>query len=152
MCSLSIDSDSKIRDSITRLLSQREHSVDEMQQKLLQRGFDKTRVEHYIQLFKREGLLSDERFAEAYVRSRVSKGYGPLYIEQALIAKHVSSDQVSLALDNFDGWNVLASNVREKRFGVETPRDFKERARQMRFLQQRGFGFEHIKYAVGEDD
>ncbi len=149
---MSVDSNSKIRDSITRLLSQREHSVAEVRQKLLQRGFDKERVDHYIHLFEREGLLSDERFAEAYVRSRVSKGYGPLYIEQALSAKHVAQDYVAHALESYDEWYHLAEEVRRKKFGVDAAKDFKSRAKQMRFLQQRGFAFDQIRHAMGEDD
>jgi len=41
--------------------------------------------------------------------------------------------------------------VREKKFGPEQPRDFRERNRQMRFLQQRGFTSEQI-YAVFKDE
>ncbi len=148
---MSIDPDTKIRDNITRLLSQREHSVAEVRQKLVQRGFDKTRVEHYIHLFEQEGLLSDARYAEAYVRSRVAKGYGPLYIEQALSTKQVDEVNVSAALETYDDWCLLATEVKEKRFGSDAPKDFKSRAKQMRFLQQRGFGFDHIRYAMGEN-
>ena len=148
---MSIDLDTKIRDSITRLLSQREHSVAEVRHKLVQRGFDKARVEHYIHLFQQEGLLSDERYAEAYVRSRVAKGYGPLYIEQALTAKQVDEGNISVALETYEDWCLLAAEVKEKRFGSDAPKDFKSRAKQMRFLQQRGFGFDHIRHAMGEN-
>jgi len=42
----------------------------------------------------------------------------------------------------------LATEVRLKKFGTAEPRDFKEKARQMRFLQYRGFEQEHIQAAL----
>lgn len=134
-----------------RILAQREHSVAEVRQKLAQRGFDKERSNHYISLFQQQGLLSDARFAEAYVHSRIMRGYGPRYIEQALSAKQVAAEQAALALESYDGWSALAREVREKRFGERLPRDFKEQAKQMRFLQQRGFESEHIRKAMAEE-
>ena len=43
-----------------------------------------------------------------------------------------------------------ARQTRERKFGAELPRDFKEKARQMRFLQYRGFEQDQITAAVGE--
>jgi regulatory protein len=42
--------------------------------------------------------------------------------------------------------------VRHKRFGSELPEDFKERARQARFLQYRGFTTDQINHALAGDD
>jgi regulatory protein len=41
-------------------------------------------------------------------------------------------------------WPELAEQVRLKKFGPARPADFRERSRQMRFLQQRGFAGEQI--------
>jgi len=147
------DPDSKIRDCIVRMLARREHAVVEVHQKLSQRGFDKERIEHIIALFQQENLISDARFAEAYVRSRVQRGYGPRHIEQALLAKQITADEVAIALGSFNEWIDLALQARVRRFGEGLPKDFKDKAKQMRFLQQRGFGHEHIRYAMaGEAD
>ena len=48
-------------------------------------------------------------------------------------------------------WFELAGEQRRKKFGAEAPADFKEKARQMRFLQYRGFEQDHIQAAVGPD-
>jgi len=149
---LSVDSDLKIRDCIVRLLARREHAVAEVCQKLAQRGFDAERTKHYVALFQQEGLLSDARYAEAYARSRVARGYGPLYIKHALSAKEVAVEDATAALQSFDDWAGLALQVRARRFGNELPEDFKSRAKQMRFLQQRGFSHDHIRHAMAEDD
>ncbi len=133
------------------MLARREHAVAEVRQKLVQRGFDKERIECAIALFQQENLISDTRYAQAYVRSRVERGYGPRYIEQALAAKHVAIEDTAIALESFGDWADLALQTRVRRFGNELPADYKARARQMRFLQRRGFGHDHIRHAMAED-
>jgi len=46
-----------------------------------------------------------------------------------------------------DDWSTLVVEVRERKYGIELPDDFRERSRQMRFLQQRGFTSEQIANA-----
>jgi regulatory protein len=45
-------------------------------------------------------------------------------------------------------WFEAARAARRKRFGADLPRDFKERARQARFLQYRGFDSRQIQAAL----
>jgi regulatory protein len=42
--------------------------------------------------------------------------------------------------------------VRRKRFGDEPPQDYKERARQSRFLQYRGFTSDQIRQVLDGDE
>ena len=49
-----------------------------------------------------------------------------------------------------DDWREQALAARRKRFGAGAPEDFEEKARQSRFLAQRGFEQEHIRYALDE--
>jgi len=144
--------DTKIRDCIMRILARREHGVSEVRQKLAQRGFDKDRADHIIALFQKEDLISDARFAAAYVRSRRQRGYGPRHIEQTLSSKHVQAEDVVVALESFSDWANLALQTRTRRFGEALPIDFKEKSKQMRFLQQRGFSHDHIRFAMAEND
>jgi regulatory protein len=46
----------------------------------------------------------------------------------------------------------VAREARRKRFGSAGPADFRERARQGRFLQYRGFSSEQIRAALGPGD
>ena len=48
-------------------------------------------------------------------------------------------------------WQENALTVRAKKYGSEEPTDLKERARQSRFLQSRGFSSEQTRYAMRED-
>ena len=45
-------------------------------------------------------------------------------------------------------WLAELERVRHKKFGARLPCDFAERAKQARFLQQRGFTFEQIQQAL----
>jgi regulatory protein len=46
---------------------------------------------------------------------------------------------------------VNAETARHKRFGAPLPQDFAGRARQARFLQQRGFSAEQIRQVFKKD-
>ena len=55
---------------------------------------------------------------------------------------------IEIALEDANpDWYALASEQRVKKFGPDAPSDFKEKARQMRFLQYRGFEQDHIQKA-----
>lgn len=92
---------------------------------------------------QRENLQSDERFVESFINGRKSRGDGPYKIRQALRFKGVSDGLVERLLDEgSEEWLALAERVYRKKFGSDKPanaRDYKEKARRQRFMQQRGF-------------
>ncbi len=127
------------------LLARREHSAYELGQKLEQRDFNPTDIENCLQTLCDQGLQSDQRFAENYVRYRSQKGMGPQRIEHELRQKGVNAELIQTVMrDSEIDWFTLANTVRCKRFGEQEPRDFTERAKQQRFMQYRGFSHEHI--------
>ncbi|MGB5180459.1 MAG: regulatory protein RecX [Gammaproteobacteria bacterium] len=133
-------------------LARREHGVLELTRKLTTRGFDADSVEAAVRDLIADGLLSDSRFAEAFVHSRFQKGSGPQKIHAELRQRGIDDDLISTCLESVsEQWLERVREVREKKFGPEPPRDFRERNRQMRFLQQRGFTSEQI-YAVFKDE
>jgi regulatory protein len=102
------------------------------------------RVDIQIERLRDEGLQSDSRLAEAFVRSRANRGQGPVKIKMELRQKGIADGLISEALATADqDWFELASQVAERKFR-EPPQDSKDRARRSRFLQQRGFTFDHI--------
>ena len=99
-----------------------------------------------------EGLQSDRRYAENYIRMRSGKGYGPQKIRVELGERGISTDLIDNALSDSEiDWREQAERVRSKKFGVECPQDWNERSRQMRFLQYRGFTTEQIQDNVTND-
>jgi len=132
-----------------RLLTRREHSCQELQQKLKNKGFDESLIKQTTDDLQQQGLLSDERFAESYLRFRRNKGHGPIRIKQELRQRGVSDDIIAaIVIEDEAEWFDLACTVREKRFGKAFPESVAERAKQQRFLQYRGFNHQQLKHAL----
>jgi len=133
------------------LLARREHSRKELERKLSRRDYAEPVIGATLDELERSGALAVDRFAEAFVRSRVAKGQGPERIRLALKEHGIDAADYRELLQGQD-WAGLARQVRFKRFGRAQPEDFKERARQMRFLQYRGFDLTQIDAALDLDD
>ena len=135
------------------LLARREHSERELQAKLAARGFAPEAVGEVLADLKSAGMQDDARFAEAYARSRVAKGYGPLRISRELGERGLGDELVRQVFTAMDlDWEERIRAVRQKKFGRQAPMDFREQARQSRFLQYRGFTSEQIRNAFKESD
>ncbi|MDR9435860.1 MAG: regulatory protein RecX [Thiohalophilus sp.] len=142
-----------VREAAMDMLSRREHSTCELQQKLVRKGYAEEEVDSALQRLADENLLSDERFVEAFVHSRQTRGSGPRKIVAELSQKGVSEMLISQYLDERSPvWIDLAREVRVRKFGAALPGEYREKARQMRFLQQRGFTTEQIQNVVRDDD
>lgn len=118
----------------------------ELARKLRMRGYDEPSVQSVVSNLAREGLQSDDRFAENYVHYRLGKGFGPLRIALELRERGIGDDLIDLHLDRpAQEWLQHASLARQKRFGGRLPATFRDQARQSRFLQQRGFSGDQIR-------
>jgi regulatory protein len=130
-------------------LARREHGRTELINKLTRFGFEADVADDAVAQLVDDGLQSDERFAEAFVRSRINQGKGPSRIRAELREHGLSDAAIDTALaEAGQDWYELAIDVRLRKFGGEQPADFKEKARQMRFLQSRGFDSDQIQVAV----
>ena len=130
-------------------LARREHGRSELLEKVTRFGFDAEIADDAVAQLVEDGLQSDVRFAEAFVRSRINQGKGPAKIRADLREKGVNDGVTEDGIrDAEQDWYALAAEVRLKKFGAQRPADFKEKARQMRFLQSRGFEQDQIQAAV----
>ena len=130
-------------------LARREYGQHELEQKLIAAGFEVVVSTSAVAQLTKDGLQDDRRFIDNFVQSRVSQGKGPVRIRQELAERGLNSSLIGEALAAGDtDWLALAREVRQKKFGPETPSDFPQKARQMRFLQYRGFESGHIQAAV----
>lgn len=139
-----------IRRAAMDLLARREHARAELLTKLARRfGGQAALIEAEVDRLAGEGLQSDERLAEALVRSRINRGQGPLKIRAELRNRGVDDSlaQETLAASAVD-WTELAGKVCLQKFGDAPPVDARERARRARFLQQRGFSFDQISETI----
>lgn len=139
---------SNIRMSAMNLLAMREHSAYELRTRLGKKFDRPDWIAVEVDKLQRDGLQSDERFAEAYVNMRVRQGKGALVIRMELREKGISDVLIGEHLSNRDDWNKLALQAYLKKFGAGGGADIKEKSRRMRFLSSRGFSSGNIQYAL----
>ena len=125
-----------------KMLMRREYSQLELLKKLQLKGFDDAIINSSILLLTEQNYQNDERFSEAFILMRYNQGKGPLKI--AFELKRRGIKKFNLTAFN---WSKLAKEVRIKKFGHGTSLDFKDQAKQKRFLQSRGFGLDEINQA-----
>ena len=137
------------------MLARREHSGAELRMKLAAKGFPADIINDALSDLNRSGWLSDERFVEAFLRVRSERGYGPVRIRAELKERGIDDELIAMYLDHRDSsWLRRLQGVWAKRFGAKRPTEFADKARQMRFLQARGFTAEQIRVVMerGEDE
>jgi regulatory protein len=135
-------------------LSRREHATRELFQKLLAKEvYEADEISAALARLTDQDLLSDERFTEAFIQQRANRGSGPLKIRAELRQKGISDAMIETFLDERNVlWCKNAKAVYVKKYGSEFSLDLKEKVRQNRFLQSRGFSSEQIRYAMCDND
>jgi len=126
-----------------RLLARREYARDELEQRLIAKGASRDEVAAVLDELTSQGLLSNERFAHALVAQK-SGSYSRRSIRGELKRKGVSGDAIENAIGDApieDDAAMLA--LWQRRFGTPPAND-REKARQIRFLQSRGFALTAI--------
>ncbi len=155
-----------LRYSAMSLLARREHSRFELKQKLSQRfigcqrgsdeegGHDAGQVDlaqlidTVIQQLADEALQCDARFTEAFIAMRVRKGQGPIRIGKELEQRRVNDGLIEAGLEDYsEQWIALARKVHAKKYPRCQPSKVspKDKAKQIRFLQYRGFSGDQIQ-------
>ncbi len=138
----------KAKDSALRSLARREHSIWDLSQKLLAKGFDKPIVEETIKSMLEQNFLNELRFVEAWIYHRTQKRYGPVKIRAELQMQNIDESMFADQLnENDEYWVENAIQQRQKKFGRLT-QDVKLQAKQKRYLYQRGFTASQINRAL----
>ena len=144
------DAAKKLRNKALRLLTTREHSREELLRKLAQAKVrrsreeakapkpDKDDIASLVDDLTVQGWQSDDRYAEAIVR-RLTGQASRRFIGEKLAQAGIKKDVAATALEALEQDDVeVAKALWTRRFG-DTPKDDKERQRQIRYLLSRGF-------------
>lgn len=141
-----------IRLAAMNLLARREHSLAELQQKLTQKFPEADNIDAVLTVLSEENLQSDARFAEAFVRFRANKGFGPVRIFQELQQRGVSQSLSQVALDEADiNWLALLAEQYHKKAKSLAGKNGNEQVKIQRYLNYRGFSPEAIRRFVNEN-
>ncbi|WP_136247383.1 regulatory protein RecX [Halomonas borealis] len=144
------DTAATLRDDAIRLLARREYAWAELRARLVAKGHDPAEVEAGLTALAEQGLQSDARFAESFLRSRVMRGQGPVRIRAELSRRGVDEATARHAFDEAGGevdWFELAAEALARRF-PGPGEGVRERARRERFLAGRGFEFDQLRHAM----
>jgi regulatory protein len=122
-----------------RWLARREYSRSELTQRLRQRGIAAEEIERVLDDLAAAGYLSDARYAQAVVAQRAGR-FGKRAIVYALKERGIGAVDAQTALAPLVEKDELADAqaLWQRRFGA-APANDREKARQVRFLQARGY-------------
>ena len=134
-----------------RLLARRDHTRVELERKLAPHVQDAAELQALLDTFSARGWLSEQRVVDQLLHAKRSR-LGTARIRQALIEKGVSQDLIGPALESLRETELdAARSVWARKFRT-VPRDAAECARQVRFLQSRGFSVEVAMRVVRSRD
>lgn len=155
-----IKAESRLRWLAFYYLSRREYGKAELKQKLLDKEQDPDKIDALLDEFEEKGYQSDYRTTLMLIRENIRKGRGRGRIKQEFYKKQITmpsnidelidmanseSDEFREFVDPDDSlvegvdWLKLAVEARTKKYGDTIPVEQKEKAKQLRFLQYRGF-------------
>lgn len=155
-----IKAESRLRWLAFYYLSRREFGQTELKQKLIEKEQDPDKIDELLAEFSEKGYQSDERATLMIIRENIRKGRGRNRIKQELQQKKLTlpsnidelielAQAESQAFSEFmadddalvEGvdWLKLAVTARTKKYGDSIPTTPKDKAKQLRFLQYRGF-------------
>jgi regulatory protein len=116
-----------------------------LRRKLRDRGAGAAEIEVVLEHLQSDGWIDDRRFVENYVRARARRGFGPLKISHELRLRGIEVEPPAEVPEEVAAdWIEAAELARRKRFGKAAPANPRERGRQARFLENRGFSGEQI--------
>ena len=141
----------RLRSYAFAVLTRREYSKADLIEKLITYAQDRDEVISLVEELAQNNYQSDQRVAEMTVRSQMRKGKGPNRIKLALRSKQLDKALVQEDLAEID-WYEQAYQLKVKKYGTEVAKDPKIKAKQIRFLQYRGFEMDAIMKAISKKE
>ena len=132
-----------LRARAMRFLARREHSREELRRKLAPHAAEGEDVEAVLDELAAKGWLSDARFAEHTARAKARR-YGPAKLTHYLKSRGVDDEAIAAGIRAAGQEGAAQLETIWKSRFRQPPMDEREKARQVRFLQGRGFALEEV--------
>jgi regulatory protein len=123
------------------MLARREHTRFELARKLAPYAQNPLEIEALLEHFSARGWLSETRVVDEIVHARCGR-YGPARIRQVLAQRGVPEELIERAVVQLKAGELDTAGAVWARKFRSPPTSPTERARQVRFLQSRGFSFD----------
>ena len=129
-----------------KLLGLRNHSQDELERKLLKKGYTLESIKPVLEKLTKEGVLNDKVFSMELIRSRSSrKPSGKLLLCTELRKRGVADSIIQELLKEYESVE-LCHKAAEKKFGSLREVTENDRRKKLEiFLRNRGFGWQEIQ-------
>lgn len=137
----------RLRSYAFALLTRRDYSQAELIERLNRYAANPEEVNDLVAELAQQNYQSDQRVAELTLASQIRKGKGLQRIKQALKSKQLDAELITDELNEVN-WLEQAYQLKIKKFGQEITKDPKIKAKQIRFLQYRGFDMDVILKAI----
>lgn len=145
-----LDSAAVLRVAALRLLTRRDHSRAELKAKLAPQAESAEQLDAVLDRLVSERLLSDDRYAVQRASARGQR-YGNARLRQELRQRGISDETIAEALPEAGDETERCRLIWQKKFG-RPPESPEMRAKQVRFLQYRGFSGEAIRRVISGAD
>jgi regulatory protein len=142
------DTPAALKARALRHLARREHSRAELSRKLAPRAESPEALEQLLDALAANKQLSDERYAELRAH-QLARKYGAARIRLDLKAKGVAQELIERVCAA--GELERAASILQRKYRAPAS-SRAERARRMRFLQQRGFSHDTIRRLLSSED
>ena len=137
-----------------RLLAGREYCAAQLRTKMVLREFDSDCISTVLAELKDDGYLSEARFAESFLRSRLNRGEAPWLAALKARQKGVDESALQTALEEAEAGFDRMQACRDllDRRDPQGLRHHEKRVwqRQARFLQNKGFDTATVLHAMNE--
>ena len=142
---------SRLRSYAFAVLTRKEFSKAELIEKLAVYAASREEVINLVNELSEQNYQSDQRVADIVLSSQKRKGKGPQRIKLALKNKKINTELIQEELKEID-WVEQAYQLKIKKFGNTVEKDPKLKAKQIRFLQYRGFDMDVIMKAINKKE
>jgi len=139
-----------------RILGVREHNEYELREKLQAKAYDEIVIDHVIELLKQYDYLSETRYAESFLRSRLRKGETPWLAARKARQKGGDPIAIQVALEeaehSFDAWQTCKDVLDKRDPACLRKNDKRVWQRQLRYLQNKGFDMSTILQVMNNEE
>lgn len=140
----------KLKNYVLWLLGRQEYSRKELTQKLKMKDADNDFIEQLLSWCESLGYIDEHRYCESFLRRQINKGLGQKRVLAEATNKGVDRAQLMALIEEQEiDWFELAQQTYQRKYGVgEKQLDYKEKAKRVRYMMYRGFGYEEINFAM----
>lgn len=139
----------ELYDHAVSLLARRDYASGELARTLSKMTENREKIDKALSRLVECDYLDDNRLITHMIDKHVRKKHGPARIKQEIRQKGFSPELVEQMLEKVDvDWYAMARELKVSKFGDAVASEAKEKNKQIRYLQYKGFSMDMIFEAL----